>query len=684
MDNSGPPRANAAQLAARKIKEKPKGKRTATGPMRSDHSSPQWSAPSAQPGEGLFGGSVNAPGTFNFSGPSAAPSFPPSTFGNNTFGGNNNNMFGGMSNGHSQNGSDQESDRPIDDRPSKKPFGGFASSGSQQQNHNGFQISNTFGQTPSTSSNLFGSQNPPQGGNNIFFGGTPPTPSGPSFSTTTPAQNQSSTPFTFGAAVSQAPPTPSINFASGTTTDKPANSPFNFGQTSSQPPQSPAPTTSIFNPGTTNTDPKPSFSFGQTSSASSSSSINFGSTPAVASPANDLFGKSQPSATALPANIFGSVTTDDPNPQTTTLFGASTSNSLKPQTSNLFGLSAPSSPKPQTSNLFGSSTFDSPKPQASSIFNNAQPADQPPKNIFADQSQTTTNGTSNPFVQIAKPAQSSSNIFGGSTQAPAAPPMSSEQKSQPASSIFDFNKPSQPQNNMFASPKPQPEQSGNIFANAASTKDLFSSPNRSLSQPAMQLNANGVEKERQKSPEKPATPTSDLFKNLNKPLGQPAAEPKLNVTETAANSSPTKSAPSTNGVFGSPSKDLDQPAARPILEQTEVTKSQQSASKPQSSQGINWAKVDWANFKGFTMEPHNKQNTKIRSLSHDIPPVSVSSVPRNIVRMLIVFSSRNHNRTCLSHPRLFHGWIRSRITKSRKTLDPMNILLRRYRSRHPQ
>jgi hypothetical protein len=634
--DGGPPRANAAQLAARKIKEKPKGKRA--GSMRPDQSNaaPQWAAPQAQPGEGLFGGSVNAPGTFNFSGPAGGPSFPPSDFGNNTFGGNNNNnMFGGMSNGQSQNGSDTESDRPIDDRPSKKPFGGFTPSGGQQNNT--FQMSNAFGQTPSTSSNLFGSPNPSQGGNNIFFGGAPPTPSGPSFSTT-PAQNQSNAPFTFGATASQAPPTPSINFGSGTTekpasinfasgstTDKPNI--FNFGQTSSQP-QSPAPTPSIFNTGTTNSDPKPPnspFSFGQTPKPASSSGINFGTTPAVANPANDLFGKSEAPATAQSTNLFGSSTPGSPQPQTSNLFGSSATSTSKPESSNLFGSSTPSTSKPQTPNLFGSSAPGSPKPQTSNLFGNAQPADQPAKSVFADQTLSSTNGTSNLFAQTPKPVQSSSNMFGGLSPAPTASPMFGEQKSQPAPALFDFNKPSQPQSNIFASPKPQSEQDNNIFANAASTKDLFSSPNKSVDQPATQSTQNGVEKDRQVSPEKSSAPTSDLFRNLNKPLDKPATEPKLNGVGTTTDVAPVNSS-STNGIFGTP-KALDQAAVRPpTSEQNQVTKFQPSPSKLQSSQGINWAKVDWENFQGFTMEPH-KQNPKVRSLSHDIPPVSAPTSP---------------------------------------------------------
>jgi len=625
MDNTGPPRANAAQLAARKIKEKPKAKRT--GSMRPDlsNAAPQWAAPQAQPGEGLFGGSVNAPGTFNFSGPAAAPSFPPSTFGNNTFGGNSNNMFGGMSNGQSQNGLDQESDRSIDDRPSKKPFGGFAPSGGQP-NNNSFQISNTFGQTSLTPPNLFGSPTPSQGGNNNFFGGAPPTPSGPSFSTTAPAQGQSNAPFTFGASASQPPQAPSINFgssnsekpasinfSSSSTTDKPASNIFNFGQTSSQPPQSLAPTTSIFNTGATSSDPKPQnspFSFGQTPKPAPNSGINFGSTPAVEKPATDLFGKSEAPATAPSPSLFASSTPGSPNPQTSSLFASSTTSGSQPQTSDLFKSSAPSSPKPQSSTLFG----------------NTQPADQPAKSIFAGQAQKSTEGTNNLFAQIPKPAQNPSNIFGGLNQAPPASPMSGEQKSQPAPSLFDFNKPAQP-SSIFASPKPQPEQGSNIFANAASTKDLFTRPNKSLDQNAAQPTQNGVEKDRQVSPEKSSATTSDLFRNLNKPLGQPATEPKLNGVGSTPDLTPGKSSSSDGNIFGTP-KALDQPTVPPpTSEQNQVTKFQQSPSKLQPPQGINWAKVDWEKFAGFTMESHNKRNPKIRSLSYDIPPVSAPTSP---------------------------------------------------------
>jgi RanBP1 domain len=627
----GPPRANAAQLAARKIKEKPKAKRSGSG--RLDHSTPQWAAQSPQPGEGLFGGSVQSSGTFNFSGPALAPSFPPS-FGNGggVFGGGSNGGFGGINNGQPPNALEQESDRPVDDRPSKKLFGNSTPS---TQNTT-FQMPNTFGQSSSTSTGLFGSSNPSQGGSNMLLGGAPPSPT-TSFGTAAPAQTQPNNTFSFGTPASKLPLSPSINFGSDSTADKPASNPFSFGRPPSQPPQSPAPATSIFNQGPTNSETKPPsspFSFGQSSETPSSSGINFGSTPAAESPTKDFFGQLSKTPSSSGINFGATPAAKSPikdffgNPQRqssaqpTSLFG--TSDTAESPVKDFFG--NPSS---------GLNTTDSPKPQTSNLFGSTQSAAPPVNGLFGNKPQSSTNGTSNPFAQNQQPVQSLINLFGSSSQALTASSTFGEQKSQPTSSILDGSMPKQPSSNFFGGLKPQDEQVNNFFTSpskpAASTKDLFESPNKPSDQPAVQFNANGAEKDRQVSPEKPSTPTSDLFANLNKPLGQSATEPKINGAGNTAGSAPAKPVASVNGLFGTPNKPFNQPEVRPAFsEQNQVTKSpERSSTQGQSTQQIDWAKVDWEQFRGVTMESHKKLQPKLRVFAQDVPFVSARPASRS-------------------------------------------------------
>lgn len=547
---------------------------------------------------------MQASGSFNFSGPSSAPSFPPSSFGNggSVFGGSNNGGFGGTSNGPPSNTSDQDSDRPVNDRPSKKQFGTSTTS-TTQQNNNPFQMPTTFGQSPSTSTSLFGSANPSQGGNNIFFGGAPPSPA-PSFGTTATTQSQPTNPFSFGTSSSQPPQSPSISFGADSAADKPASNPFNFSQTPSQPPQSPAPASSFFNQAPANSEPKPPstpFSFGQTSKPPVSSGINFGSTPVAESPTKNLFGNPQPQPSAQPISLFGSNTT------------------AQSPAKDLFGKSF-SEPN----------TVDSPKPPMSNLFGSVQSAAPPVNDPFGNkaQAQSSTSGTSNFFAPNDQPKQAPLNIFGSSNQAPTAPPTFAEQKSQPASSIFDGPKPNQPSSNIFGGNTSQNAPVNNIFSStskpATSMSNIFGNLNKASDQHVVQsaqsnANANGVDKDRQASPEKPSA-SGDPFANLNKPLGEPATEPRINGGGTRTEPSPVKPAASVNGLFGNPFK---QPEAQPaFLDQHQVTTSQElSSTQGQSIQQIDWAKVDWEQFQGVTMEPHKGQ-PKLRVLAQNVPFVS--------------------------------------------------------------
>src|SRR5277367_507218 len=105
-------RANAAQMANRNIKAV-KGRRKA--PIQSNPGTPQ-SMSFGGGGGGLFGGSVQAAGTFDFSAPGGGLSFPPSPFGGN-------NAFG--SSATSENGDPRADTTGEEDARRKRPFQGF-------------------------------------------------------------------------------------------------------------------------------------------------------------------------------------------------------------------------------------------------------------------------------------------------------------------------------------------------------------------------------------------------------------------------------------------------------------------------------------------------------------------------------------------------------------------------------
>ncbi|PVH74156.1 hypothetical protein DL98DRAFT_519470 [Cadophora sp. DSE1049] len=446
-----PQRANAAQLAARNIKAKPKGRtgRTVTG-SRPD-SVPQFAQPS-QNGGGMFGGGIQGSGSFDFSAPGGM-NFAAPSFGSNAT--------------PSPDVSDNEGRFPGDDRAMKRQFGG---SSTMQHNQPAIQQSGPFGQS---SVNPFGtsSAQAAPGGNIFSFGSS----SGPTMSNNFNGGNvPASNPFSFGGISQPAPASPSISFGSGPAESKPANSPFQFGQQATQPqsfnspfnfnssasqekPATPQPQTStpVFNFGSTaqqNTSqpqaPKSPFTFGSTTAQEkpgaapflfgqnpappSSSGMNFGSQPVTAPPLSNLFGTSisQPAPTP---NIFG------PPAPTTNSFGSTSI--APPSMNNLFG-SREQSPAPTGNNLFGG-------PSANSPSTSGPP---PTPNLFGEQKSSAAN---NIFGGLNKPS-STANVFGSPV------------------------KTSTPANNLFG--KANSEQSG--------TKDLFGTLNKPVDESVKQHKAN--------------------------------------------------------------------------------------------------------------------------------------------------------------------------------------------------
>ncbi|KAH9220900.1 hypothetical protein DL95DRAFT_382844 [Leptodontidium sp. 2 PMI_412] len=522
-----PQRANAAQMAARSIKAKPKGRtgRAMAGP-RPDSSAPQFAQPS-QNGGGLFGGSVQGTGSFDFSAP-AGVSFPPS-FGSNAT--------------PSPDVSDNEGRFAGDDRAMKRQFGGPSTMQQVQQ-------PSPFGQS---APNPFGTLAVQPSGSIFPFGGS----SGTSFSNPNPGSAPASNPFSFGGNSQPVVASPSISFGSGAVENKPANSPFQFGQQNAQPPsfnspfqfnssasqqQPPAPqlqaSTPVFNFGSpapqnttqpqvpkspftfgsTSTQEKPAatpFLFGQNPAPPASSAVNFGSKPATAPPMSNLFGTSTPQP-APTTNFFGSIA---PQPTTNNLFG--NLGAASSSTNSLFG-SREQSPAPATNNFFGG--------QANTSTTTEPP---PTPNLFGEQK-----------------SQASTNIFGGSNKPAATNDMFSSQA-----------KPSTPTNNLFGKPNSEP----------TGTKDLFGTLNKPVDESVKQhkadsaivggLNGNS-------SANSTATVNSPFGKTPASTLfGQssPANKSNNSVTNGAnpniLSTSTSTSLQHTPNIFASPSKAVDAPLA---------------------------------------------------------------------------------------------------------------------------
>ncbi len=579
-----PQQANAAQMAARKLKGLPKGRGGARRhPVRTEQDVALF-AP--RPGEGLFGGTVQAEGTFNFAAPAGASNitFPAPTFKSNP----------------EASQEPQDGLYDGDDRGGKRQFG--KSSPGQSKSSSLFQTQTpSFGQPQQNSP--FATTNPQQpSGGNIF--GTTSQGSGFNFNSTSsqaPAHAPSN-PFSFGATSQTAPSTPSKALA--------PSSSFSFGATSQAAPSSPSvnfgslpgqehPASNMFNPTSQPTKPgNINFAFGQ--SATSSAPMNFGSTASQQKHASFQFG--QTSGTSVSTPSFGSQLQVTKAPQTD-LFGTPQTSQPKPSSkmfasmqhaapSNPFeSLNAPASPAVNgnehraqspaaagslfgglgqqqflaTSNLFGSTSASQNQQQtlapsnAFSIKGASHPSQQQvpaTSNMFGttstSQSQQSLPATSNLFgntttSQSQQPTPATSNIFADSK---------SGSGSSTSSNFFgQQDKPTAPTNNLFGGANSKISTS-NMFSNlnqpASSTSNMFSSQS---SQPAPSSGTfSGQQK--QPSPPKDTFPPKELFpqkdlsnSTLNKPVDESVMQPKINGNHSQApdyQSTPQTSSSSSN------------------------------------------------------------------------------------------------------------------------------------------
>ena len=530
--------ANAAQLAARNIKAAKSRRR----PIQSNPGAPQSMSFGGGDG-GLFGGSVQATGTFNFSAPSGGLSFPPPTFGGNS-------AFGAPSSGASD--SENEAGVGGDEDRRKKSFRGETGPATSTP-----VPSNTFGQNqqanPFTSTNGQSQQGNPftsmngQASNPFNFSQNTPQPPSPGLGAFNPAPKQdqpASSIFTFGGPPSQpAAPASSNIFGSTVSQDKPAGNLFGFNQPTSQSAQQTTPTFNFGSPAPSAMHEKPTntpFSFPQSSTQSSSPGI-FGSAPATQAPAANIFGNSQPSS---PGINFGTV---------------------------------PAAEKPVT-NIFGTSQLPQSTSSAPStnIFAHLNTPADPSTHLFGGQQESKSAATpSTLFGGQAQQSSTTSNLFGNASQTPPNP--NSFEKQNPvtsSTSLFSNLKTTAPStSNLFGSPKPAP--TNNLFGGTptSSDNDLFGNLNKPVDQPAAsQPKINGTpldgagsdvkSAERSTSLLSNTTPQSNLFGNSSSMVGSPSLYQWSNSNSSTQASVPspqaeiTKTGPSPTFQFGA-----SQPAA---------------------------------------------------------------------------------------------------------------------------
>ncbi|KAK8903397.1 hypothetical protein QC760_007874 [Botrytis cinerea] len=569
---NSPQQANAAQLAARSIKAKPRGRlagqKSSGFPPIQNNNPNNNAAAGGGSGGGLFGGSVAAPGAFNFSAPAGTPSFSPS------FGDSTPNPFAqsAASTNHDDPRADTTGEEAL--RKSKGFSGGFRAAGEDEvalfashspfHHNNQQQQSNTSGSSNNTQpQNMFGAANATQsnGGGFHFGSSTPQTQTSTSgfggfnfTPTSQAADNNSNSTFAFGSS-SQAPvnnSTPAFNF--GATNSGSAENSLNFGANSLSKAQNPLTLE--------NQKENSGTSFGQNNTNNSFGAQNnsFGGSfgGSFANQANTSF-TGLNSTSAAPSNsqsLFGNTTatTSAPSSSFTSSFPAT---SAAPSTTNLFGSTSASFPTTSapttTTNLFGSVNSSFPPATASStpLFGAAKPAEATPA------------ASSTSFFGGVKPAEttpSSSNtsFFGGvkpSESAPTAPSNSLFGSPKPAEST-----PSTSSNSLFGGFKPTDStptasSTSNIFANppgtpapatpftgfgkpAESTPNLFNPNNQENGQSNNLFGSKSVEEPKDKQ-------TLDLF-SPNRPAGQQL------FGSNATNSSPEKtSAQTPNALFAS-------------------------------------------------------------------------------------------------------------------------------------
>ncbi|PBP20568.1 RanBP1 domain protein [Diplocarpon rosae] len=558
-----PQRANAAQMAARQLKAKPKGRlqngrqNTAMG-SRPD-SSVQF-APVAQNGGGLFGGSIQGAGTFNFSAPGGlsmpTPSFP--SFGSNASSSSDVSVGEGRFAG--------------DDRATKRQFGG---SSTIQPSQPTFQATNVFGQSQPSPFGAAPQPTPPSG-NMFSFGGSTPTP-GTNFSQGIgPASN----PFSFGGASQPAAASPVVSFGSGPTDSKPASSTFNFGQQAAPTPAS----NSSFTFGSSAPQEKqgqaPSgiFNFGSGAQqgksamqpqASSNSTFNFGSSTAQEIPSAQAqasfkspfkFGSTatkeapvaqSPASSNSTFKFTSSTTQDAPSDQSqnSSFKFAATATQDKSQamsqasTNSLFNFgstTAQETPSVQSQHppfSFGSTTTQE-KPSAQSQASSESPfkfgptatQEKPAASLFTFSGHNT-----------ATTSRSSLN-FGSASGVPSGSLFKSSAEAQPLNAFAPSNQQIAPANDLF----------GKTNAGSAATQDLFQNRSQSPAAPAAASpsisNLFGSQDQSQ------APAKTDFFGTSNQALptpNLPQEQQKLVSTPTSIFSGPKEPATASN-LFNSP------------------------------------------------------------------------------------------------------------------------------------
>ncbi|APA16168.1 hypothetical protein sscle_16g109380 [Sclerotinia sclerotiorum 1980 UF-70] len=538
-----PKQANAAQLAARSIKAKPKGRlnnqKAGFAPVQNNNSNNN-AAVGGGGGGGLFGGSISAPGSFNFAAPSGTPSFTPS-FGNST-----SNQFAAPAN------EDHRPDTTGEEalRKEKVFSSGFRSGvgneealfASHSPYHHNQQPSNTLDASNNTQApSLFGGANAtqPNGGGLQFGSSTSQNQAGSSifggfnFTPTSQATNNSSnSTFAFGSS-SQTPinnSTPAFNF--GAANSGQAENSLAFGANSTSKTQNP------FTHENKKDDSKTSFGQNNTNNSFGAQNNSFGGSfgGSFANQANTSF-TGLNSTNVAPQNsqsLFGNMaaaTSAPPSPNVfTSSFPATTS---APSTTNMFGSAASSFPTasaPSTTNLFSNANSSFPPATASTtpLFGAAKPAES-----------TTPAVTAPLFGGLSKPADStpsapSTSLFGGFKPTELTPSAASTSffgglkpveptPSASGNSLFGGSKPTDPTpassstSNIFAKPAstPTPASTFTGFSKPAeSTADLFNRNNQSNGQSNNLFGSKPAEEPKDKQ-------TLNLF---NKPVGQQHSE----------------------------------------------------------------------------------------------------------------------------------------------------------------
>ncbi|KAB8290260.1 hypothetical protein EYC80_011126 [Monilinia laxa] len=571
-----PARANAAQMAARTIKAKPKGRlNTQKGGFAPVQSNNNNNAAAGGGGGGLFGGSISAPTSFDFAAPSgthATPTFSPS------FGSSIPNPF-------AQSAAATEEDPRADTtgEEAARRGKGFRAAGENEEalfashspyHHN--QPSNTFGSSNSTQpQSLFGATNTTQsnGGGLQFGSSMSQNQTGKNhsfdfnFSSSTPATqavtNSSNSPFAFGSS-SQAPVnniTQPFTFG-GTNSGQEKNS-LNFGTNSSSQAQNSLTTENQKdNSSTTFGQSNANNLFGQNNTNNSFGAQNnplggsFGGS--FGNQANTSFSAPNSTNIGTPSSqsMFGSTTAATSAPSSSSVFApcfpATTSAS---STSNLFGNAASSFPAtsaPSTTNIFGSvnSSFP-PAPASSTPLFGSKPTDATTStasstSLFGGKPADVTSTASSTSLFGGKPADATStasgtSLFGGkpadSTSSASSTPLFGSKPADATStasstSLFGGSKPipSSGTANIFAQPSGAAASPFNFSKPAGSTPDLFNPNNQNNGQSNNLFGSKPTEEPKDKQ-------TLDLF-NANKSVGQPVFKPSA--TENNTEKTPAK------------------------------------------------------------------------------------------------------------------------------------------------